>query len=127
MSVLLPPGVRPGNLRGDSDTLEDGSGGNGHVDISQAEVISALFYWSGAGCLQAGGQEADVCALILGNGLQVGVKGGLETGTLEVALGELVQDLKIEPVLQMLKSESIVEDVGVGDGGSGLTNCKQAV
>lgn len=115
------------NLRGNSNSLEDGGSRDAHVDAGQTEVVGALFYWSDIRCLQGGRQEADMRALILGNGLQVGVKRGREASFFKVALGELVQDFAVELVLQMLQSESIVEDNTVGDGGSRLTDCKQAV
>lgn len=118
---------RQSGLRGDSNTLEDGGSGDTHVDRGQAEVIGAFFDRSDPGRLQGGCQKADMGALILGNGLQVGVKGGREAGSFEVALREFVQDFAVELVLQMLQSESIVEDVAVRNGGSRLTDCKQAV
>lgn len=118
---------RQSGLRGNSDTLEDGGSGDAHVDRGQAEIIRALFDRSDPGGLQGGCQEADMGALILGNGLQVGVKGGREASSFEVALGEFVQDFAVELVLQMLQGESIVEDVTVCNGGSRLTDCKQAV
>lgn len=51
-------------------------------------------------------------ALILRNLLQVGVKGRVETGVGELLLGELLETLAVEGILEVLESQGVVEDGG---------------
>ena len=60
-----------------------------------------------------------------GDFFEVGVEGGVEAGACEVGLGEVLETLLIEGVFEMLKGESVVEDVGVSDGWGGLTDFLQ--
>lgn len=56
-------------------------------------------------------QEADMSSLVRRNLLQVCVKGCVETNGSELLLGEVCQTLTVELVLEMLQSESVVEDI----------------
>ena len=62
--------------------------------------------------LEGGGKEVDVVALILGDLLQVGVEGRVEASVGKLLLGELLQTLAVEGVLEVLKGQSVVEDGG---------------
>lgn len=62
--------------------------------------------------LEALGQEVDVGGLVAGNGLDVVVDLGVEAGALEVLLRVLLEALAVEGVLEMLKGQSILENVG---------------
>jgi len=48
--------------------------------------------------------------LVLGDGLQVVVEGGVEAGGGELLLGVVGQTLAVELVLEVLQGECIVED-----------------
>ena len=58
-----------------------------------------------------------------GDLLQVGVEGGVEAGGGEGGFGEVGETGAVEGVFEVLEGEGVVEDVGVGDGGGGLTDC----
>ena len=112
---------------GNSDALEDRGGLDEALDISHAEVVGALSDGVGTGFGECGGQEGNVRCLVRGDFLEVGVEGGVETSSGEVALGEVGETFTVEFVLEMLQGEGIVEDVGVGDLGRGLTELLEAV
>lgn len=58
---------------------------------------------------QCRGQELDVSSLVAGNLLQVGVKSGIISSSSEVGGGEVGETLAVELILEMLKSQGIVE------------------
>lgn len=60
--------------------------------------------------LERTSQELNVVGLIGADTLDVGVEGGVETGVGEVLLGVLGETLTVEGILEVLKSESVVED-----------------
>lgn len=59
---------------------------------------------------ESASQELDVNLLVLGDGLQVVVEGGVEAGGGELLLGVVGQTLAVELVLKVLQGEGIVED-----------------
>lgn len=61
---------------------------------------------------EALGQEVDMGSLIAGDGLEVGVNLGVESGVLEVGLGVLGETITIEGILEMLQGQGILENVG---------------
>ena len=48
--------------------------------------------------------------LVLGDGLQVAVEGGVEAGSGELGLGVVGQTFAVELVLEVLQGESVVQD-----------------
>lgn len=50
--------------------------------------------------------------LILGNFLQVGIEGILESGIHKVGLGVVLETLLVESSLKVLESQGIVQNVG---------------
>lgn len=58
------------------------------------------------------GQELHMGLLILANPLQVTVHWVGESSVEEILMGEVLQALRVEGGLEVLESESIVEDVG---------------
>ena len=94
-------------------------------DVCDAKVVRAGGHWGRAGLGESGGQECNVRGLVRGDFLQVGIEGRVEAAGCEVGLGEVGQSFSVEGVFQVLEGESIVEDVGVGDRGGGLTDLFQ--
>jgi len=101
---------------GNTNTLKDLSGCEERLNISVAEVVCAgidRFCSSGA---QGTSEERHVGLLVAGDGGDaganiVGEASGLEGGS--VVLGKT---LAVEGILKVLKSKSVVEDVGISDG-----------
>lgn len=62
--------------------------------------------------LEASGEEVNVSLLIGSDGLEVVVDDGVEASVGEVLLAVLLEALTVEGVLEVLKSQSILEDVG---------------
>jgi len=113
----------------DADTLEDGGEHHEGLRVRDAEVVGAFVDGLGAGGWKDGqfehikilergeestgesaSQELDVGLLVLGDGLQVVVEGGVEAGGGELLLGVVGQTLAVELVLEVLQGERIVED-----------------
>lgn len=61
---------------------------------------------------QSRGKEVLVGLLILGNFLQVGIEGILESSLHEVGLGVVLETLLVESSLEVLESQGIVQNVG---------------
>jgi hypothetical protein len=61
---------------------------------------------------KTGSEESNVSSLVGSNGLEVAVDSGVEASGGEVLLAELGKTLAVEGVLEVLKSQSILEDVG---------------
>ena len=61
---------------------------------------------------QSGCQELDVRGLVARNLLQVGIEGGIITGSGELGSREVGEALTIEFVFEMLQRQGIVEDIG---------------
>jgi hypothetical protein len=62
--------------------------------------------------LQSPSEEFDVRCLIRRDPLNIGIDSRVEAGGGKVRLGEIGQSFAVEPVLEMLQCESIVENVG---------------
>ena len=65
--------------------------------------------------LKSAREERDVGSLVSSNGLEVVVDGRVEASVGKVLLAELLETLAVEGVLEVLKGQSILEDVGIGD------------
>lgn len=100
----------------DTDTLENGIEHDEGFGVADAKVVGACCDWGGAGFFQSVGQESNMGHFVEGDGLQVSVKGGVESGTSEVGFAVIGETLTVESVLEMLEGESIVEDVCVCNG-----------
>lgn len=119
-------GVSESSLGGDewSGTLVGGST-EGLKDGGLAEETSRVGDWEGVDALldslasKGGGEEVNVVLLVAGDGLETLVEVWGNTEGLEVGGGEVGETLLVEYVLQMLKGESEVQNVGIGDTGGG--------
>ncbi len=96
---------------GHTDTLEHCGSSNEALHILVAEVVGALADGLDTGFVQCGGQESNVGLLVGGDGLELGVDIAGETGLAEVVGRVLLQSLAVEGILEMLESESVVEDI----------------
>lgn len=95
---------------GNTNTLEDGSGSQEGLGVSDTEVVLASSDGGGTSSLEALGEEVDVGGLILGNALDVVVDGRVGTSSGEVSLGEVGKTSAVESVLEVLEGQGVVED-----------------
>ena len=116
---------RGAQIRAHAHALEHGRRGDKGLRVRDAEAVFARRDGGGAGFGQGGGQEAHVRGFIAGDFFQVGVEGGIEAGGCKVGLGEVFQTFAVEGVFEVFEGEGVVEDVGVCDGGGGLTDLFQ--
>ena len=116
---------RGAQVGANAHALEHRGGHDEAHDIGDAEVVRARGHGGRAGLGESGGQETDVGGFVRGDFLQVGVEGRVEARGRELGFREVLETFLVERVLEMLEGESIVEDVGVGDGGGGLTDLLQ--
>ncbi len=92
----------------DTDTLEDGGGGEKHLGVGDAEAVNALSDWLGTSGLEGAGQESHMSFLIRGNDLDVVVNIGGETGLGEIVRGEVCKAFTVELVLKVLEGQGVV-------------------
>lgn len=109
----------------DAHAFEDRGSRDEGLDIGDSEAVTASSDWGRAGLCESGGQEGNMGHFVDGDLFEVGVESGVEAGACEVGLGEVLETLLIEGVFEMLKGESVVEDVGVSDGWGALTDLLQ--
>jgi hypothetical protein len=114
-----------------TDTLEDRSGSQEAGDVLVPKVVGARIDGLGASSGESASQELDVSFLVARDHLDavVGLFG--EVGGLEVIDGVLCERVTIEGVLEVLKSERVVENIGISgsicalvDRGSGGKCCE---
>ena len=86
-----------------ADALEDGGQGDEGQYVRVREVVGAGRDGRVAGGGDGGGEEGDVGLLVVRDVLQVVVVVGAIARVLEVLLGEVLQGLLVEDVLEMLK------------------------
>lgn len=98
----------------DTDTLEDVGSGNERLDAGDAESVCAGSDSLSTSGLEGRGQELDVGGLVRADLLEVLVEGGIVTSGRELGLGEVCKSLLVEGVLEVLKGERIVQDLGYG-------------
>ena len=96
----------------DTYALEDGGRGDEGLDVGDAEGIGAFLDRGGTGRRQGGGQEGHVRALVQGGLLDVVVEGLVEASCLEIGEREVLEAFTVKLVLELLKGQSVVEDVG---------------
>lgn len=99
-----------------ANTLEDGGERDEALGVSVGELVGAGGDGHGASSCEALSKDVDVLLLVVRNVLEVVVVVLGEAGGCEVRLGHLVQAFDVEDVLEVLKGESKLEDVGVGIG-----------
>lgn len=106
---------RGSEVGADADALEDTGEANEGCWVGGGEGVGAC----GDGVVaERTAEVADVGGLVLGDLSQVGVEWVGEPGVDKVGLGVVHESLAVEDILEMLKGESIVEDLnysGVSD------------
>ena len=109
--VLVHDLLGRAQVRRRADSLEDIRRRNELHNTGDTESIRALQRRRHAQRLQRRGQERNVSGLVRADGLDIGVKGGVETRRGELGLGEVGEALAIEFIFEVFQSESIPEDV----------------
>lgn len=69
-----------------------------------------MAYLCNSGISESGSEEGDVGGLIVGDLLEVGIEGGVKSSFGKVCLGVVGETFAVEFVLEVLESESIVQD-----------------
>lgn len=92
-------------------TLEDGGSGKERLHISDTEVVGAGCHRRATGSTERVRDELDVSSLVRCYGLDACVDLYVEASGREVSLGEVGETFTVEGILEMLESESIVEDI----------------
>lgn len=69
-----------------------------------------LAYLCNGSITKSSAQEGNVSGLIVGDLLEIGIEGGVESSAGKVCLGVVLETFTVELVLKVLESESIVQD-----------------